>query len=121
SRMTDPFVVWQRGRDHAGPATVSTAGHAKGFSGVRKNGRAPPADAGHGPFLRSVLAAQLFGPSVMGVVVPDRCQVAVKAEPELASGPTPSSEMNPPAFSGSIMKIGILANLARLLTAPPAT
>ena len=61
---------------------------------MRKNGRPRPADAGHGPFLRSVLAAQLFGPSVMGVVVPDRCQVAVKAEPELASGPTPSSEMN---------------------------
>jgi hypothetical protein len=32
--MTDPFVVWQhRGRGHAGPATDSTAGHAKGFSG----------------------------------------------------------------------------------------
>src|SRR6185437_1967305 len=47
-RMTDPFVVWQqRGRGHAGPATDSTAGHAKGFSGrsAKMDGRGPPTRA----------------------------------------------------------------------------
>ena len=41
------------------------------------------------------------GPSVIGVVVPERSQVAVNVLP--LSGVTVSSEMKPPLVSGSIM------------------
>ena len=50
--------------------------------------------------------------------VPDRSHVAVK--PALLTGPTVSSEINPPLFNGSTMKIGTLLKPPMFLTLPPA-